>query len=57
MSQENVEIVRRAYARFDARGPNTEFLDQEIEWRGPREFPDLANRTSATRALSDIWTS
>src|SRR6478752_5682429 len=42
MSQENVEIVRRAYARFDARGPNTEFLDPEIEWRGPREFPDLA---------------
>ncbi|MGH2966178.1 MAG: nuclear transport factor 2 family protein [Solirubrobacterales bacterium] len=42
MSQENVEIVRRAYARFDARGPNPEFLDPEIEWRGPREFPDLA---------------
>ena len=42
MSQENVEIVRRAYARFDARGPNREYLDPEIEWRGPREFPDLA---------------
>ena len=42
MSRENVEIVRRAYARFDARGPNPEFLDPEIEWRGPREYPDLA---------------
>src|SRR5436190_19926539 len=42
MSQENVEIVRRAYARFDAGRPDPEFLDPEIEWRGPREFTDLA---------------
>ena len=53
MSQENVEIVRRNYAalvegfergdfetaRFDA---FFEWLDPEIDWRGPREFPDLA---------------
>ncbi len=50
MSQENVEAVRRGYvamARTLADYPNdfpdlTEFLDPEIEWRGPREFPDLA---------------
>ncbi len=53
MSQENVEIVRRHYAglvdgfglgRFE-RGDFEaflEWLDPEIEWRGPREFPDLA---------------
>ena len=43
MSQENVEIVRRAYQRWqESGGPDYEFLDSEIEWRGPREFPDLA---------------
>jgi ketosteroid isomerase-like protein len=48
MSKKNVEIVRRMYAVFS---PNPlsvapalleEFIDPEIEWRGPREFPDLA---------------
>jgi ketosteroid isomerase-like protein len=48
MSSENVEIVRRMYAAF---APNPlsvapeaieEFIDPEIEWTGPREFPDLA---------------
>ena len=43
MSQENVEIVRRGYAAFEENGvPDFAFLDPEIEWRGPREFPDLA---------------
>ncbi|MEK6251543.1 MAG: nuclear transport factor 2 family protein [Actinomycetota bacterium] len=43
MSQENVEIVRRGYERIGELGrPDYEFLDPEIEWRGPREFPDLA---------------
>jgi ketosteroid isomerase-like protein len=50
MSQENVEIVRRGYetmTRVLAEWPSelpdlSEFLDPEIEWRGPREFPDLA---------------
>jgi ketosteroid isomerase-like protein len=53
MSEENVEIVRRGYAPlvqgFD-RGDFEqsdfaalfEWLDPEIDWRGPREFPDLA---------------
>jgi len=44
MSQENVELVRRGcYEAFAESGVfNFEFLDPEIEWRGPREFPDLA---------------
>ena len=43
MSQENVEIVRRAYEGFAEHGvPDFAFLDPEVEWRGPREFPDLA---------------
>jgi ketosteroid isomerase-like protein len=42
MSQENVELVRRAYAEFKGGRFNVDFLDPEIEWRGPREFPDLA---------------
>jgi ketosteroid isomerase-like protein len=43
MSQENVEIVRRAYEGFAEHGvPDFGFLDPEVEWRGPREFPDLA---------------
>ncbi len=43
MSQENVEIVRRGYERWQELGrPTIEFLDPEIEWHGPREFPDLA---------------
>jgi ketosteroid isomerase-like protein len=50
MSQENVEAVRRGYEVMERylREPSGdfpnlgEFLDPEIEWRGPREFPDLA---------------
>jgi ketosteroid isomerase-like protein len=54
MSQENVEIVRRIYAALDLsvpgsvskyRGPPESIkalIDPEIEWQGPREFPDLA---------------
>ena len=54
MSQENVEIVRVGYealtrgfesgaferGEFDAE--DLAWLDPEIDWRGPREFPDLA---------------
>ena len=43
MSEENVEIVRLAYERWGELGTlDYAFLDPEIEWRGPREFPDLA---------------
>jgi len=54
MSQENVEIVRRGYAamvrgfdqgdfeRGDFEVALFEWLDPEIDWRGPKEFPDLA---------------
>ena len=53
MSQENVEIVRRGYAPL-VRGLNRgsfeqadsaaffAWLDPEIDWRGPKEYPDLA---------------
>ena len=52
MSQENVEIVRRLYEEMatmlkamgegDIQAPTSELIDEQIEWRGPREFPDLA---------------
>jgi ketosteroid isomerase-like protein len=42
MSQENVEIIRRGYEAFAEGRIAFEMLDPEIEWRGPREFPDLA---------------
>jgi ketosteroid isomerase-like protein len=50
MSQENVEMVRRGYEvmkqvleDFPSDFPDLdELLDPQIEWRGPREFPDLA---------------
>ena len=43
MSRENVEIVRAGYERWMSNGtPDFEYLDDEIEWRGPKEFPDLA---------------
>jgi ketosteroid isomerase-like protein len=54
LSQENVEIVRRAYAALDLSLPGSvsgasvppelfgDFIHPEIEWHGPREFPDLA---------------
>jgi ketosteroid isomerase-like protein len=48
VAKENVQIVRRMYAVFGTRpigvAPELleEFIDPQIEWRGPREFPDLA---------------
>lgn len=48
MSRENVEVVRRIYAVFSPSPVGVapelvaEFIDPEIDWRGPREFPDLA---------------
>ena len=48
MWTKNVEILRRLYAETTL-DPLTvrpelleEFIDPEIEWTGPREFPDLA---------------
>jgi ketosteroid isomerase-like protein len=44
MSKENVEMVRRQYDAF-SRGDHDAaiaMLHPEFEWRGPREFPDLA---------------
>ena len=54
MSQQNVEIVRRIYAALDVSVPGSvgtvrvpaepfgTLIDPQIEWNGPREFPDLA---------------
>jgi ketosteroid isomerase-like protein len=55
MSQQNVEIVRRGYEAFAEHGvPDLEFLDPEVEWRGPREFPDLAEPHFGMRAWRGI---
>jgi ketosteroid isomerase-like protein len=42
MSQENVEVVRRAIEVFDRDGPEavTAFFDPEIEWHDLPEQPD-----------------
>lgn len=44
MSQENVEIVRRAIEVFNRDGPEaaTTFLDPEIEWHDLPEQPDAS---------------
>ena len=54
MSQENVETVRRIYAAMDLSVPGSVsqlsaprepwrlLINPDIEWCGPREFPDLA---------------
>jgi ketosteroid isomerase-like protein len=54
MSRENVEIVRRIYAAMDLSVPGSVsqlsaplepwrlLIDPDVEWCGPREFPDLA---------------
>ena len=54
MSQENVESVRRIYATMNLSVPGSvgqlrapreswgSLIDPDIEWCGPREFPDLA---------------
>jgi ketosteroid isomerase-like protein len=54
MSEENVETVHRIYAALDLSVPGSVsrfggppesikgLIDPEIEWQGPREFPDLA---------------
>jgi ketosteroid isomerase-like protein len=49
MSKQNVEIVRRMYEVLSpspiGMAPELfeEFIDPEIEWQGPREFPGLAD--------------
>ena len=42
MSQENLARVQRSYEAFAEGRLDTEFLHPKLEWRGPREFPDLA---------------
>ena len=44
MSQENVDLIRvHFYEAFRRSGQfELDYLDPEIEWIGPRQFPDLA---------------
>ena len=55
MSQENVEIVRRGYEAFASGRIDFGSLDPEIEWHGPREFPDLAEPLSGHEAVARYW--
>jgi hypothetical protein len=37
--------------RFEEGGhPDFQFVDRDIEWRGPHEFPDLAELRHAARS-------
>ena len=42
MSRENVEILRRGYEALAAGRLEFDTIHPEVEWRGPAEFPDLA---------------
>ena len=61
MSQENVEIVRRNYAALvdalEGGGFKTsrflDWVDPEIDWQGPREFPDLAEPRVGPEGVRD----
>jgi ketosteroid isomerase-like protein len=69
MSQENVEIVRRAYEAFQRNGGEAllAFLDREVEWKVRADLPDSdtyvghegMRRLSATfdEALDESWYS
>jgi ketosteroid isomerase-like protein len=60
MSQENVEILRRAYDAFN-RGDldmlASEFYDPQVEWQTSREDPDAATHRGreAVRRYFDQW--
>jgi ketosteroid isomerase-like protein len=55
MSEENVEIIRRGYEAFAKGRIDYESLDPEIEWHGPREFPDLAEPQFGHEAVARYW--
>jgi ketosteroid isomerase-like protein len=64
MSEENVEIVRRIYAALDLSVPGSvntageppeparSLIDPDIEWQGPREFPDLAETVYGYKGMA-----
>jgi ketosteroid isomerase-like protein len=63
MSQEKMKQIRRIYAAFGRflREPNDlppdllAFIDPEIEWRGPRQFPDLAEPRFGHDGVRSYW--
>ena len=60
MSQENVEVLRRAYDAFNRGDLDTlasEFYDQQVEWQTSREDPDAATHRGreAVRRYFDQW--
>jgi uncharacterized protein len=65
MSEENVDIVRRAYEAFNGGDPEAAIalLDPEVEWTLPAHFPDAETWRGRERVveglgtLSDAWES
>jgi uncharacterized protein len=59
MSQENVELVRRMYEDFAARGLEVaaDYLDQDIEWLPPKDapHPELYRGVEGARAELAEW--
>ena len=55
MSRENIEIMRGLYDAWTAGDLDAglAMVDPEIEWRGPREFPDLAEPRYGPAGIRD----
>ncbi len=57
MSQENVEIVRRAYAAFNRRDFDAalDALDPDVEWHQITQFPDRAVYRGREEMRDRFW--
>jgi ketosteroid isomerase-like protein len=58
MSQENVEIVRRAIEAFNRREMLVEYLDPEVEWIEDPRYPDAQTyrgREGVERSIEKWW--
>ena len=58
MSQENVEIVRRAIEAFNRREMWLEYLDHEVEWIEDPRYPDAQTyrgRDGVERSIAKWW--
>jgi len=60
MSRENVEMVRRMYEVFAARGPEAagEYLDPNIQWSPPKDAPTAGTYRGIDQARGELadWT-